>query len=158
LGLVLELAFLLTWYWTVLSLQARRLRDMGWSPSIVMPAWFALVLVDHAMAGAAASARGPMMQIAMAAVGTPVGGIINLGLGLCLLFWPSKTYDTTPPADGNWTQVGAPPRSPEPQPALRWLAPASAASAGPPTRPARAPSSGLPPSGPAPTGFGRRGL
>jgi uncharacterized membrane protein YhaH (DUF805 family) len=155
LGLVLELAFLLTWYWTVLSLQARRLRDMGWSPSIVMPAWFALALVDRLIAGGAASGRGLMMQIAMAVVGTPVGGLINLALGLCLLFWPSKTYEVEPRVDG-WPLVEAPSRTAEP--ILHHTAPAPLATTRALDSPAVAGAGGFPRPPPAQPGFGRRGL
>lgn len=123
--------------WVSLSLQARRFRDIGWEPTVVIPAWIGLDLLDRLAVWAA-----PPIAV------TPESGVswlglpLNLGLACCLLFWPGRAafdvaavFDDVPPP----SQPSAPPRD---QPAL-----ARAAFA--PT--ARAAST-------APAGFGRRGL
>ncbi|QPF88556.1 DUF805 domain-containing protein [Bradyrhizobium commune] len=66
------------------TLQSMRIRDIGWDPVCVIPAWFALMIVDHVAAG-----RFPAWAIGQEHQGTMVGGIVNLGLMLALTFWPS---------------------------------------------------------------------
>jgi len=65
-------------------LQSMRLRDIGWDPVCVIPAWIALMIVDHVVAG-----RFPALAIGQEHQGTMVGGLVNLGLLLALTFWPS---------------------------------------------------------------------
>src|ERR1700680_4940889 len=38
--------------WLSLTLQAKRFRDMGWTPAIVMPAWIAAMFFDKLVANA----------------------------------------------------------------------------------------------------------
>jgi uncharacterized membrane protein YhaH (DUF805 family) len=66
------------------TLQSMRIRDIGWDPVCVIPAWLALMVVDHV-----AAARFPAWAISQEHQGTMVGGLVNLGLLLALTFWPS---------------------------------------------------------------------
>src|SRR3954454_15068772 len=65
-------------------LQSMRIRDIGWDPVCVVPAWLALMIVDHVVA-----TRFPAWAISQEHQGTMVGGLVNLGLLLALTFWPS---------------------------------------------------------------------
>lgn len=65
-------------------LQSMRIRDIGWDPVCVIPAWIALMIVDHVVAG-----RFPTWAIGQEHQGTIVGGLVNLALLLALTFWPS---------------------------------------------------------------------
>ncbi|MGY0574001.1 DUF805 domain-containing protein [Bradyrhizobium sp. RDM12] len=66
------------------TLQSMRIRDIGWDPVCVIPAWIALMIVDHVAAG-----RFPAWAIGREHQGTMVGGLVNLALLLALTFWPS---------------------------------------------------------------------
>lgn len=66
------------------TLQSMRIRDIGWDPVCVIPAWIALMIVDHVVAG-----RFPAWAIGQEHRGTMVGGLVNLALMLALTFWPS---------------------------------------------------------------------
>jgi uncharacterized membrane protein YhaH (DUF805 family) len=66
------------------TLQSMRIRDIGWDPVCVIPAWLALMIVDHVVAG-----RIPAWAIGHEHQGTIVGGLVNLALMLALTFWPS---------------------------------------------------------------------
>jgi hypothetical protein len=66
------------------TLQSMRIRDIGWDPVCVIPAWLALMFVDHVAAG-----RFPAWAIGQENQGTMVGGAVNLALLLALTFWPS---------------------------------------------------------------------
>jgi uncharacterized membrane protein YhaH (DUF805 family) len=118
-------------YWISFSLQARRFRDIGWEPVFVIPAWLVCDVIDRlAVMGAPQFAIGPSTGVSW------LGLLVNLGLGLCLLFWPGRKYediasvfDDVPPSESR-AQAAAP----APRPATPW-----------------APS-------PVSSGFGRRGL
>ena len=66
------------------TLQSMRIRDIGWDPVCVVPAWIALMVVDHVVAG-----RFPAWAIGQEHQGTVVGALVNLVLMLALTFWPS---------------------------------------------------------------------
>jgi uncharacterized membrane protein YhaH (DUF805 family) len=66
------------------TLQSMRIRDIGWDPVCVIPAWISLLLVDHAMAG-----RFPAWAIGPEHQATAIGGTVNHVLMLALTFWPS---------------------------------------------------------------------
>ena len=70
------------------TLQSMRIRDIGWDPVCVIPAWIALMIVDHLVAG-----RFPAWAIGGEHQGTMVGGLVNLGLLLALTFWPSAVSE-----------------------------------------------------------------
>jgi uncharacterized membrane protein YhaH (DUF805 family) len=82
------------------TLQSMRIRDIGWDPVCVIPAWFALMIVDHVVA-----ARFPAWAIGQEHQGTTIGGLINLGLMLALTFWPSGA------SEGSYGSPGQPNRS-----------------------------------------------
>ena len=65
-------------------LQSMRIRDIGWDTVCVIPAWFALMIVDHLVAN-----RFPAWAVGQEHQATAVGALVNLGLMLALLFWPS---------------------------------------------------------------------
>ncbi|WP_249129339.1 hypothetical protein [Bradyrhizobium japonicum] len=65
------------------TLQSMRIRDIGWDPVCVIPAWFALMIVDHLVAG-----RFPAWAIGQEHQGTALGALVNLALMLVLIFWP----------------------------------------------------------------------
>jgi uncharacterized membrane protein YhaH (DUF805 family) len=73
--------------WVTTSLMAMRIRDIGWNPAYVIPAWLLVCLIDAYVA----------LNIPAFAIGgqTIVGGLVNLGLSLALLFWPGSSYDST---------------------------------------------------------------
>lgn len=66
------------------TLQSMRIRDIGWDPVCAIPAWIALMIVDHVVAG-----RFPAWAIGGEHQATMVGGLVNLALLLALTFWPS---------------------------------------------------------------------
>jgi uncharacterized membrane protein YhaH (DUF805 family) len=66
------------------TLQSMRIRDIGWDPVCIIPAWLALMIVDHVVA-----TRFPAWALGQEHQGTMVGGVVNLGLMLALTFWPS---------------------------------------------------------------------
>jgi uncharacterized membrane protein YhaH (DUF805 family) len=82
------------------TLQSMRIRDIGWDPVCVIPAWFALMIVDHVVAG-----RFPAWAIGQEHQGTIVGGLVNLGLMLALTFGPSAD------SEGSYRSPGQPSRS-----------------------------------------------
>jgi len=84
------------------SLQAMRIRDIGWDPVCVIPAWIAAALVDSMIAG-----KFPSWSVGHDHHGTVVGALINLLLFGALLFWPSGDYDGSTPG------FSAPPRMPD---------------------------------------------
>jgi len=103
--------------WISFSLQARRFRDIGWEPVFVVPAWFIFDLLDRfAVMGA------PQIAVSHASGVSWLGLLVNLGLGLCLLFWPGRkfediasVFDDVPPPPSR-VQAAAP----APRPATPW--------------------------------------
>lgn len=93
-----------------LMLQAMRFRDIGWDPVCVIPAWIAVMVLDYVIA-----ARFPEYAATAAHSGTWVGALINLGLCVALLFFPSSADDA--PSSGGTTVSRTPTasfRSPRP--------------------------------------------
>ena len=79
------------------TLQSMRMRDIGWDPVCVIPAWIAILIVDRLVAG-----KIPVWAIGHGHHGTIVGALFNLGMLLALLFWPGgdfeePTFGETPP-------------------------------------------------------------
>ena len=70
------------------TLQSMRMRDIGWDPVCVIPAWIAILVVDHVVAG-----RIPAWSLGHDHDGTIIGGLTNLVLFLALMFWPSGDYE-----------------------------------------------------------------
>jgi uncharacterized membrane protein YhaH (DUF805 family) len=90
-----------------LTLQSMRIRDIGWDPVCVIPAWIAILIVDKVIAG-----KIPAWSLTHEHTGTVVGGLVNLGLVLALTFWPSGDYER-PFNDAYRTPDGRPPRTPQ---------------------------------------------
>ena len=140
-ALVLLVAIVL-YVWVALSLQARRFRDIGWEPAVVIPAWLIGGAVIQAMALAAGHSGGVLSLLA---------SLVNFALACCLLFVPGR--DTGAP------DLAAPLRTEPPTGGDRPVAPARAKPAAPkptwapapPSRVTWAPAQGQ-------SGFGRRGL
>jgi uncharacterized membrane protein YhaH (DUF805 family) len=83
--------------WISLSLQARRIRDIGWNPVYVIPGWIGLMIVDRGVALAV-----PSLALTPHG-GTLLGGLFNLAMGAALLFWPSAgPSEPRSPANINW--------------------------------------------------------
>ena len=116
--------------WLTITLQSMRIRDIGWDPVCVMPAWIAAAIVDGLVA-----AKFPAISLANEH-GTIVGALINVSLILALLFCPSGAQDSPAPTSDE------PVRTPDP----------------PPHRPVADPPAAPRISRPATSGFGRRGL
>ena len=79
-----------------LTLQSMRMRDIGWDPVCVIPAWIAILIVDRLVAG-----KIPAWAIGHEHHSTIIGALLNLGMLLALLFWPSgdgedPTFGATP--------------------------------------------------------------
>ena len=77
-------------------LQSMRIRDIGWDPVCVVPAWIALMIIDRLVA-----TRFPAWSIGQEHQGTAVGALINLALMLALLFWPSGEDGGAPSMPGD---------------------------------------------------------
>jgi uncharacterized membrane protein YhaH (DUF805 family) len=75
--------------WMTFTLQSMRVRDIGWDPVCVIPAWIAILIVDHVVAG-----KIPAWSLGQERGGTIVGALTNLGLLLALMFWPSGDYES----------------------------------------------------------------
>ena len=87
-----------------LTLQSMRIRDIGWDPVCVIPGWIAILIIDMMVAK-----KFPGVSLGSEHHGTAVSAIVNLALLLALLFWPSATYESSPPALRE-------PRRPDPAP------------------------------------------
>lgn len=75
--------------WMTFTLQCMRVRDIGWDPVCVIPAWIALLIVDNLVAG-----KIPAWSFGEDHDGTIVGALVNFGLVLALTFWPSGDYQS----------------------------------------------------------------
>jgi len=87
--------------WSNTMLQAMRFRDIGWDPVCVIPAWIAVMVLDYVIA-----VRFPDYAVTSSHSGTIVGGLINLGLCIALLFFPSGADDA--PSFGGTTASRTP--------------------------------------------------
>jgi len=130
-----------TYLWVSFSLQARRFRDIGWEPTVVIPAWIGLGVLDRLAVWAA-----PTIAITPESGVSWLGLLLNLGLGGCLLFWPGRpdfdvaaVFDDVPPPSQSPSRSSVPPPG-QPATARAAFAPAPRAASA------------------APAGFGRRGL
>jgi uncharacterized membrane protein YhaH (DUF805 family) len=73
--------------WMTFTLQCMRIRDIGWDPVCVIPAWIAILIVDQLVAG-----KIPAWSLGHNHSGTIIGAATNLFLMLALMFWPSGDY------------------------------------------------------------------
>jgi len=121
------------YFWVSFSLQARRFRDIGWDPILMIPGWLMLEILDRLAVHFA-----PEMAVVQGIGVSWFGLLLNLGLGLCLLFWPGRAvddiasvFDDVPPPR---MAAGPAPSEPAVRPPTQW------------------------PSTPVAGGFGRRGV
>jgi len=87
--------------WSNTMLQSMRFRDIGWDPVCVIPAWIAVMVLDYVIA-----LRFPDYAVTSSHSGTIAGGLINLGLCIALLFFPSGADDA--PSYGGTPAVRTP--------------------------------------------------
>lgn len=92
--------------WMTFTLQSMRIRDIGWDPVCVIPAWIAILIVDMIVAG-----KIPAWSVGQEHHGTALGALINLVLFLALLFWPSADY-VSPTSGGMPRKPDRPPPVP----------------------------------------------
>jgi len=90
---ILSLSLLL---WANVMLQAMRLRDIGWDPVCVIPTWIVITILDQVVA-----TKVPAWSLTTIHPGTAFGLLINVALGLALLFWPSRCGDDRTPNPRN---------------------------------------------------------
>jgi uncharacterized membrane protein YhaH (DUF805 family) len=90
-ALLIALLVLPIWIWVGLSLEARRIRDIGLNPVIVIPGVIVFGMLDQGLASAfPALSAGPNLHQ------TYIGAVVNLGYAACLFFWPGNS-DVGPP-------------------------------------------------------------
>jgi hypothetical protein len=70
--------------WATINLQSIRIRDIGWDPVVVIPAWFLVLVVDALVA-----TKTPAWAIGDGQHETIVGATVNVAFFGVLLFWPS---------------------------------------------------------------------
>jgi uncharacterized membrane protein YhaH (DUF805 family) len=78
-----------------LTLQSMRIRDIGWDPVCVIPGWVAILIIDMMVAK-----KFPGLSLGAEHHSTAVSALVNLGLMLALLFWPSADEDSSTPTLG----------------------------------------------------------
>ncbi|MCX8255977.1 hypothetical protein RHAL1_00708 [Beijerinckiaceae bacterium RH AL1] len=91
--------------WCSLSLHVRRIRDIGWDPTLVIAVWLIFKVVDRLILAPLLHTQGN---------GTMIGAVVQLALSLALLFWPSHDQAQD---DERFLHPG-PPRFPEPSQAV----------------------------------------
>jgi uncharacterized membrane protein YhaH (DUF805 family) len=121
--------------WATFTLQAMRVRDIGWDPVTIIPLWIVIMVVDAYVA-----AKIPAWSAGRGNHQTIVGLLTNLVSTGILLFWPSS------PETGSMPDLGDTPR-------MRGGSSGDARST-----PAPVAVSAMRSAGPMRTGFGRRGL
>jgi uncharacterized membrane protein YhaH (DUF805 family) len=85
-------------------LQSMRFRDIGWDPVCVVPAWIAIVFVDHFV-----TVKFPTLSIGQEHFHTAAGAVVNLGLYLALAFWPSGDFEIGErPSSGGASRLSEP--------------------------------------------------
>ena len=105
--------------WITVALQSMRIRDIGWNPAYVVPAWLLICGIDAYVAF-----KVPEWSIGKEHAQTLVGGLVNLFFTLALMFWPSGDHvDDVPTYDEPRRPRTEPYSSPPPAPA-RAAAPA----------------------------------
>ena len=97
--------------WVTCNVQSMRIRDMGWNPAYVIPAWVLVIAADKVLA-----IVEPTWSVGEHHNETAIGVFTNFALTVALLFWPSAPDDASvlPPIRKT---MQAPPASP-PAPTL----------------------------------------
>jgi len=115
LAALIVIAAFLTFLYSSFSIQARRIRDIGWNPVFVISAVIGVGVIDRLIARAA---PGLSTGVLLA------GLVFNMGFGLALLFWPGAGDSDSPGAANPRADRPAPPRASAPVQAARAPAPA----------------------------------
>jgi uncharacterized membrane protein YhaH (DUF805 family) len=105
--LLIGLAMCVALIWSGLALAVKRIRDIGYSPLLVIGALFLYNIVDALVLTYLIPMRAfwPFEQY------TIIGGLVNLVYGAALLLLPSEGADVTPESSSD-----APPRAAAPSP------------------------------------------
>lgn len=88
------------------TIQAMRIRDIGWDPVCVVPLWIAFMFVDRLLA-----AKFPGLAVGQEHQATVIGGLVNFVLMLILYFWPSGYADedgSAPDTSARWSEPSRP--------------------------------------------------
>jgi len=89
---MIALIALPVWIWVSLSLQARRIRDIGLNPLFVIPAYMLFEALDQAIGTSMAAA--PVASLTSVASMMPhhtlLEPVVDLAYSLALLFWPGR--------------------------------------------------------------------
>lgn len=93
--------------WCSLSLHVRRIRDIGWDPTIVVACWLFGNLADKLVLGHLV----PGLAQHLNWQGTYLGVLANFALSLAILFWPSREDDGDAAAPPRQTWTAPPPLS-----------------------------------------------
>jgi uncharacterized membrane protein YhaH (DUF805 family) len=81
-GVAIVVGLLLVW--ASVCLHAMRIRDMGWNPALVIPAWVLAGVLDSVVA-----AKWPALAYDAGHHVTAVGIMLNFAAVMALTFWPS---------------------------------------------------------------------
>ncbi len=116
--IVLLVAFAAVVLWIGLALQAKRLRDIGWAPLYVLPAWFVFQVLDSGFA-----MLKPQFAVGHDQHQTAIGAVVNLILFGAMMFWPGNDGAEPTPSSRNMgiRQIdlpGAPPSVPAIRPVV----------------------------------------
>jgi uncharacterized membrane protein YhaH (DUF805 family) len=100
----------LLFVWATFNLQAMRIRDIGWDPVVIIPAWISVLVIDGLVA-----AKVPAWAVGHGDHQTIVGALVNLALFGILLFWPSGDIDYGPmPTSDELSRTPTGPDGPRP--------------------------------------------
>ena len=94
----------IVFFFVSFTLQSMRFRDMGWDPVCVIPGWIAAMIVDRLIA-----TKFTGVSLGSESNQTIVGALVQFGLMLALLFWPSAKSDAQD-FDEPRGRIDAPPR------------------------------------------------
>lgn len=108
LSLPLMIVFGLLFVASQLSLQVRRLRDIGWDPWVFIGGWIAVCFLDTMLAYAV-----PAMALRHHH-GTVVGALCNVAAVGALWFWPGSEGDESPGSPARLTGFDRPDSGAEP--------------------------------------------
>jgi uncharacterized membrane protein YhaH (DUF805 family) len=89
-GFIIAIFFVAVFMWVFFSLQAARLRDIGWNPLMVIPAIIVVDLADLGVAYLFPSLTGPGQHYTYAST------VLDLALTAVMLFTPSCDDDSIP--------------------------------------------------------------
>jgi uncharacterized membrane protein YhaH (DUF805 family) len=101
-GLMVGLLMTIPYFWVAFALHAKRIRDIGCSPLIVIGALIAFNLIDMTLLTRFMQSVQPFVHQTM------IGGLVNLAYFGALLFWPGQTRDARPPEETSLDALIAP--------------------------------------------------